>query len=51
MKQNKNLEFTEKDYDFMNSLSSAILVQSPTKVSRVIKIWLLTIFFLLSGHR
>ncbi|WP_324172706.1 HlyD family type I secretion periplasmic adaptor subunit [Sulfurimonas sp.] len=43
MKHDKNIEYTEKDYDFMNSLSSAILVQSPTKISRVIKIWLITI--------
>ncbi|PHQ64904.1 MAG: hemolysin secretion protein D [Sulfurimonas sp.] len=41
---NKPVEYTEKDYDFMNSLSSAILVQTPSRVSKVIKIWLITIF-------
>ncbi len=48
MKHNKNIEYTEKDYDFMNSLSSAILVQSPTKVSRVIKIWLITVILFIA---
>ena len=43
-KTNKPVEYTEKDYDFMNSLSSAILVQTPSRVSKVIKIWLVTIF-------
>ena len=42
-KTNKPVEYTEKDYDFMNSLSSAILVQTPSSVSKVIKIWLITI--------
>jgi adhesin transport system membrane fusion protein len=43
-KTNKPVEYTEKDYDFMNSLSSAILEQTPSKVSKVLKIWLITIF-------
>lgn len=43
-KANKPVEYTEKDYDFMNSLSSAILEQSPSRVSKVIKIWIITIF-------
>ncbi|MDA3908174.1 MAG: TolC family protein, partial [Sulfurimonas sp.] len=43
-KTNKPVEYTEKDYDFMNSLSSAILEQTPSRVSKVIKIWLVTIF-------
>ncbi|MBL0708826.1 MAG: HlyD family type I secretion periplasmic adaptor subunit [Sulfurimonas sp.] len=43
MKQSRKQEFTEKDYSFMNSLSSAILVKTPSKISRVIKIWLITI--------
>jgi adhesin transport system membrane fusion protein len=43
-KVNKPLEYTEKDYEFMNSLSSAILQVTPSKTSRVIKIWLITIF-------
>jgi len=42
-KNNAPIEFNEKDYEFMNSLSSAILEQTPTKVSRVLKIWLITI--------
>ncbi|WP_373036708.1 HlyD family type I secretion periplasmic adaptor subunit [Sulfurimonas sp.] len=43
-KANKPVEYTEKDYDFMNSLSSAILEQTPSRVSKVLKIWLITIF-------
>ena len=45
MKSNnkKPVEFTENDYDFMQSLSSAILEQSPSKMRKVIKIWLFTI--------
>lgn len=42
-RNNKPIEFSEQDYEFMNSLSSAILNQTPSKVSRVIKLWLLTI--------
>nr|WP_321266131.1 HlyD family type I secretion periplasmic adaptor subunit [uncultured Sulfurimonas sp.] len=42
-KTNKPVEYTEKDYDFMNSLSSAILEQTPSRISKVIKIWLITI--------
>jgi len=38
------VEFNEKDYEFMNSLSAAILTRSPSKISKVIKIWLVTIF-------
>ncbi|WP_373070624.1 HlyD family type I secretion periplasmic adaptor subunit [Sulfurimonas sp.] len=37
------IEYNNKDFEFMQSLSSAILEQTPTKVSRVIKIWLVTI--------
>jgi adhesin transport system membrane fusion protein len=42
-KNNKPVEYNDKDYEFMQSLSSAILEQTPTRVSRVIKIWLVTI--------
>jgi adhesin transport system membrane fusion protein len=42
-KENKPVEYSEKDYEFMNSLSSAILSRSPSKISRVLKIWLATI--------
>jgi len=44
MKKRKNIEFSEKDYEFMNSLSAAILNKTPSRVSRVIKIWLFAIF-------
>ena len=44
---NKPVEYTEKDYDFMNSLSSAILEQTPSRVSKVIKIWIITIILLI----
>ncbi len=42
-KNKKPVEYNEKDYEFMNSLSSAILEQSPTRISRVLKIWVFTI--------
>ncbi len=42
-KNNKPVEYNDKDYEFMQSLSSAILEQSPTRVSRVLKIWIVTI--------
>ena len=37
-------EFNAKDYEFMQSLSAAILERTPSKVSTVLKIWLGTIF-------
>lgn len=43
-KSDKPIEYTEKDYEFMNSLSSAILQSVPSKTSKVIKIWLITTF-------
>ena len=43
-KSNKPVEYNKKDYEFMNSLSSAILEQTPSKVSKVLKLWLITIF-------
>jgi len=43
MKNNKQIEYNEKDYEFMNSLSSAILQHSPRKMSIVIKLWLFTL--------
>ena len=46
-KSNKLAEYNEKDYEFMNSLSSAILERSPLYISRVIKIWIFTIFALI----
>ncbi|WP_345993708.1 HlyD family type I secretion periplasmic adaptor subunit [Sulfurimonas sp. HSL-1716] len=38
-----NNEFNERDYEFMQSLSAAILEKTPSRISRVLKIWLLTI--------
>ncbi len=43
----KNIEYNEKDYEFMNSLSAAILEQSPSRISRVLKIWIFSVFILL----
>lgn len=42
-KNSKPIEYTEKDYEFMNSLSSAVLERTPGRISRVLKIWLITI--------
>ena len=42
-KSNQPVEYNEKDYEFMNSLSAAILNRTPSKVSKVLKIWLFTI--------
>jgi adhesin transport system membrane fusion protein len=39
----KRQEFTENDFEFMQSLSAAILQRSSKRASRVIQIWLLTI--------
>jgi len=47
MKKNKSAEYSEKDYEFMNSLSAALLQQSPSKISIVLKIWLFSIFALI----
>lgn len=42
-KHNKNIDFNKNDYEFMQSLSAAILEHTPSKISKVIKIWLFTI--------
>ncbi|MGD9718197.1 MAG: HlyD family type I secretion periplasmic adaptor subunit [Sulfurimonadaceae bacterium] len=42
-RNNKPVEYTQKDYEFMNSLSSAVLERAPTKMSKVLKIWLFTV--------
>lgn len=39
MSNQTNKEYTKKDFEFMNSLGSAILEQSPTTLSRILKIW------------
>ena len=43
MKRKNETEYTQKEYEFMNSLSAAVLEKSPTRMSRVIKLWLITI--------
>ncbi len=45
-KSDKPVGYNKKEYEFMNSLSSAILEQSPSYISSVLKIWLFTIFAL-----
>jgi len=42
-KNKKQMEYTEKDYEFMNSLSAAVLNRTPSKISRVLRIWLISI--------
>ena len=42
-KNDSKIEFTDKDYEFMKSLSSAILEKAPSRVSRVLRIWVITI--------
>lgn len=44
MKNKKPVEYTDRDYEFMKSLNSAILVQAPSKITKVLKIWAITIF-------
>ncbi len=39
----KPVEYNEKDYEFMQSLSSAILERTPSNISKVIKIWLISV--------
>ncbi|WP_297443960.1 HlyD family type I secretion periplasmic adaptor subunit [Sulfurimonas sp.] len=43
MAKNKPAKFDEKDYEFMNSMSAALLQQSPSRMSIVLKIWLFTL--------
>jgi len=47
MKKNNSTEYSEKDYEFMNSLSAALLQQSPSRISIVLKIWLFSVFALI----
>lgn len=42
-KTNKPVEYTENDYSFMNSLSAAVLERTPSRISKVLKIWLFTV--------
>jgi len=39
----QKFEFTENDYEFMHSLSSAILNRTPKRISTVLFFWLITI--------
>ncbi|MEA3372096.1 MAG: HlyD family type I secretion periplasmic adaptor subunit [Campylobacterota bacterium] len=39
----QKFEYSENDYEFMHSLSAAILSRAPSKISRVIYFWLVTI--------
>ncbi|DAB28305.1 MAG: hemolysin secretion protein D [Sulfurimonas sp. RIFOXYD12_FULL_33_39] len=41
-KDTSKVEYTEKDYEFMKSLSSAILEKTPSRISRVLRMWVLT---------
>jgi len=43
----KKYEFQENDYEFMQSLSAAVLERTPSRISRVLTLWLITIFFLI----
>ncbi len=39
----QKFEYSENDYEFMNSLSAAILNRSPKGISKVIHFWLITV--------
>ena len=43
MKRKNEVEYTQKEYEFMNSLSAAVLEKSPKHMSTIIKLWLLSI--------
>jgi membrane fusion protein, adhesin transport system len=43
-KKRQKQEYSEKDYEFMGSISAAILEQSPSKINNVLKFWIITIF-------
>lgn len=42
-KNNKPVEYSQNDYSFMNSLSAAVLESTPSRTSKVLKVWLFTI--------
>lgn len=46
-KDNSKVEYTEKDYEFMKSLSSAILEKTPQRISKVLRMWVITTILLL----
>ena len=45
---NKKYNYTQEDYEFMNSLSSAVLERSPKKLRIILWFWILTIALLIS---
>jgi len=46
MKNKKDqIEYDQKDYEFMNSISAAVLEHSPSRISRVLKLWIVTVLF------
>lgn len=46
-KDNSKVEYTEKDYEFMKSLSSAILEKTPARISKVLRMWVITTVLIL----
>lgn len=48
MSKKTNLEYSSKDFEFMNSLSAAILEQTPSRISKVVKIWLITVILFIA---
>jgi len=44
MNQNPKKSLTQKDYEFMHSLSAAVLQKSPSKLRIILYFWLLAIF-------
>ncbi|MGE4418341.1 MAG: HlyD family type I secretion periplasmic adaptor subunit [Sulfurimonas sp.] len=46
-KNDQKIEFTETDYEFMKSLSSAILEKTPSRISKVLRLWIITIILAL----
>lgn len=46
-KDNSKVEYTEKDYEFMKSLSSAILEKTPARISKVLRMWVITTILIL----
>lgn len=47
MNPNKKFSFDENDYNFMRSLSAAVLEDTPSKLRSVLLFWIITVVFLL----
>ncbi|MFA9374325.1 MAG: biotin/lipoyl-binding protein, partial [Poseidonibacter sp.] len=45
---NKKYNYTQEDYEFMNSLSSAVLERSPKKLRIVLWFWIITVALLIT---